>query len=94
MRLIAASTEQFSHAVHAALYNDSLPPPHLPCLPCLLVYLSVSLSAQEDWGRWFWGNLRGTGFADPGKCGTEGGVGPATQASAEDGSGCSEETPG
>lgn len=44
-------------------------------------------AGEEDWGRRVWGDLRGSGSAEPNQRGLEGGVCSAAQAGLEDGGG-------
>ena len=65
-----------------------------PYKPDFPVTIFLSCPGEEDRRRWFRGDLRGFGPADPGQCGAEGGVSPATQTGSEDGGGRVKETPG
>lgn len=51
-------------------------------------------SVEEDRRGRVWGDLRGSGSAEPGHRRPKGGVGSAAQTGAEDGGGCAEEAAG
>lgn len=55
---------------------------------------AVCCVAEEDWWWRVRRDLRGSGSADEGERGSEGGIGSAAQTGAEDGGGSAEETAG
>ena len=61
-------------------------------------FISISAdcapAGEKDRGRWIWRDLRGLGSVEPGQCGVEGGVRPATQTGSKDGGGGAEKAAG